>query len=82
MAVVQVNATRTNIDGLDLDAFLDMCGIRAIRDLVGQHLRLTERIDECGATRARCTCITSTRNETWKPIIDAVHSGDIMDAQR
>lgn len=48
-------ATRTNVDGLDSNAFFEVGRLRAIRNLVGEHLRLAEGIHESGATSTRGT---------------------------
>ena len=47
--------TRTNVDGLDLYALLEMRGLRAVADLVREHLRLAKRVHESRTARARST---------------------------
>ena len=44
---------RTNVDGLDSDALLDVGGLGVVVDLVLEHAGLAERVDERGAARAR-----------------------------
>jgi hypothetical protein len=46
---------RTNIDGLDSDTFLDMSGLRRVRNLMGQNLRFAEGVNECGSSGTRGT---------------------------
>jgi len=45
---------RTNIDGFDFNALLDMGGIRDIGILVGQNLRLAKSIHKRGPTSSGC----------------------------
>lgn len=48
---------RTDIDRLDANALFDVCNVSIVCNLVRKDLGLAERVDEGGATRARCTCV-------------------------
>lgn len=52
---------RTNVDGLDADALLDVGGLWVVVDLVCEHAGLAEGVDECGATGAGCAWTASER---------------------
>lgn len=47
---------RTDVDGLDPDALLDVSCFRAIRLLVGEYIRFTESVHEGGASSPGSTC--------------------------
>lgn len=48
---------RTDIDRLDANALFDVCNVCIVCNLVRKDLGFAERVDEGGATRARCTCV-------------------------
>lgn len=45
----------TNIHRLDLDTFLNMCGVRVVRDLVREYFGLAQGVHKRGASRSRRT---------------------------
>lgn len=47
--------TRTDVGGLDPDALLDVSSLRAVGNLVRQHLGLAKGVHEGGATGTRGT---------------------------
>ena len=48
---------RTDVDRLDPDALFNVRSLRAVADLVREHLRLAKRVHEGRTASARCTCV-------------------------
>ena len=52
---------RTNVDGLDANALLDVGGLGAVAHFVRQHLRLAEGVHEGRTAGTGGTCRRGTR---------------------
>ena len=55
MQMGKVGTLLTDIDGLDPNTFLDMCGIGIVGDFVRQDLGFAQGIDKSRSPRARGT---------------------------
>lgn len=52
----------TNVDGLNPDAFLDVCGVWVVRNFVRQDLGLAKSIHKSRTASSRSTCARRVEN--------------------